>query len=210
MDKRDIELAHFRLSSLGIFYPLSISFDFLLLEKQIRPYRKDWIPYNKSKPGYKRYGLSLFSLDGGVSGEIDLNSIKEYNEKNQTDYNELSFRKPTHYWHEFSSLSEPLKEIENNLGRSHLIKFDKGGFFPPHRDTGNTFRLISFFFCTHHHLKFLVDDKKFFFTNNRLYFLDTRKPHSVFSFQNNAVILVLNVEYSENSMDFVFKNIVER
>ena len=165
MDKKDLEseIAYLKLSSLGNVYPLKIYFDNLLLKEQIKPYLHNWVPYNKSKSGYKRYGLSLFSLDGGTSGEIDLTSVKEYNKKNQTNYNELSFRVPTHYWKKFNSLSEPLKKIEKNLGRSHLLKLNSGGFFPPHRDLGRTFRLISFFFCLPDHFIFLIDDKKFFF-----------------------------------------------
>ncbi len=211
MNQKDLEseIAYLKLSSLGETCPLKIKFDSVLLKKQLTPYLHNWIPYNQSKPGYNRYGLSLFSLDGGTSGEIDLSSVSEYNKENQKDYDEFSFRTPTRYWREFSSLSEPLKKIEKNLGRSHLLKFDRGGFFPPHRDRGRAFRLIAFFFCIPDHFVFLLEDKKFFFMPERLYFLDTRKAHSLFSFQDNATILVLNVEYNRDSLNFVIENLVQ-
>ncbi len=129
--EKEFEFFNSILCSLGGTFPLEIDFDHFLLKEQLKPYLDKWVPYNRSKPEYKRYGLSLFSLDGETSGEIDLNSIREYNEKNQTQYTELSFRTPTSYWKEFSSLSEPLKGIEKSLGRSHLIRLDNGGFFLP-------------------------------------------------------------------------------
>ena len=199
------------LCSLGETYPMEIDFDRFLLMKQLKPYLDKWVPYNRAKPEYKRYGLSLFSLDGGTSGEVDLNSIYEYNKKNQTHYTELSFRVPTCYWKEFSSLSEPLKGIEKSLGRSHLIRLDNGGFFPPHRDLGlDTFRLIAFFNSDPDLFTFLIDDKKFHFVTGRLYFFNAQRTHSLFSFKDNAIILILNVEYNKDSIDFVFENLHDK
>ena len=211
MNKKELELLFFssKLSSLGKMFPLNIDFDIFLLRKQLKPYADKWVPYNKSKPEYKRYALSLFSLDGEISGEIDLNSLSEYNKKNQTNYIEMSFRTPTFYWKEFSLLSEPLKGIEKNLGRSHLIKLDKGGFFPPHRDLEeDVFRLVSFLNADHDNLIFILDNEKIQFTPDRLYFFNAKKTHSVFSFTNNAMILVLNVEYNKDSMKFVSENLL--
>ena len=190
---------------------MEIDFDEHLLKKQLTLNLDKWVFYNSSKPGYKRYGLSLFSLDGGTSGDIDLNSILEYNKKNQTHYTELSFRVPTCYWKEFSSLSKPLKGIEKSLGRSHLIRLDNGGFFPPHRDLGmDVFRLIAFFNSKPDTLTFLLDDQKVHFFTNRLYFFNARRTHSLFSFKDNAIILVLNVEYNKDSMNFVIKNLLDK
>ena len=203
------EIDYSMLTSLGSFYPLSIFFDWDLLKKQLEVRCNDWLIYNKSKPECKREGLGLFTLDGRVSGE-DLTSIREYNSENRTDYNELSFRVPTPYWKELTSLSEPLKPLENNLGRSHLIRLKNGGFFPPHRDLGETFRLIAFFNCSPNYLIFTLDDQKIFFQNNILYFANARKTHSLFSFQEEALILVLNVEYSDTSLGFVMRNLLDK
>ena len=202
------QLFYSRLLSLGEIYPLGIDFDGYLLRKQLKAYTDKWVPYNRSKPGYKRYGLSLFSLDGDVSGEINLTSIYEYNQKHKTQYDELSFRVLTPYWKELNSLSKPLKELEKNIGRSHLIRIDNGGFFPPHRDLGvKTFRLISFFNTDPDILAFLLDDKKVHFVTNRLYFFNARRTHSLLSFKDNAMVLVLNVVCNEDSLKFVFENL---
>ena len=118
---------------------------------------------------------------------------------------------PTCYWKEFRSLSEPLKGIEKSLGRSHLIRLDNGGFFPPHRDLGlDTFRLIAFFNSDPDLFTFLIDDKKFHFVTGRLYFFNAQRTHSLFSFTDNAIILILNVEYNKDSIDFVFENLHDK
>ena len=90
----------------------------------------DWIPYNPRK-NIPRYGLSITSLDGGLSGIPDLDSVKEYNKKNNLNLDETSFKEKTELW----PLVEPaLKPFENYLGRTHFIKMERTGCFPPHRD----------------------------------------------------------------------------
>ena len=44
----------------------------------------DYVKYNPRKP-IARYGLSLTSLDGGLSGIPDLDSLHEYNQENKTN-----------------------------------------------------------------------------------------------------------------------------
>ncbi len=166
-------------------------------------------PYNKNKIGYKRRGLSLFSHDGGDSGEIDLGSIREYNFLNNTNYSEMSFNKPTKHWNDFHEVSNHLEPIADSIGRSHFISFDEGGFFPPHRDLGKTYRLISFFDCSPLSLYFILDNKKIAFTPGYFYFANTRKSHSLFSFQKNSIILVLNIEISQKTTNFVLSNLLE-
>ena len=203
------EVFNSRLCSLGEFYPLRIFFDDIILNKELELEKDKWIIYNKSMPECNRYGLSLFSLDGKTSGEIDLNSIKEYNKKNQTNYTELSFRTPTHYWKKLSAISTPLKKIERNLGRSHLIKLDKNGFFPGHRDLDmNTFRLIAFFNARPDNLNFYIDDKKIHFMPYQLYFFNARRKHSLFSLKNYIILLVLNIELNKDSVEFVCNNLL--
>lgn len=207
--KSETAIIDSQLRSLGAFVPLQITFDQGDIDSILSDCAELWQPYNKKKVGYKRYGVSLYSLDGGVDGEIDLNSIGEYNQKHQTKYTEMSFRTPTPYWSRFTGLSEPLKEFAPHLGRSHLLRLDKGGFFPPHRDLGNSFRLISFFDCEPWELYFVIEDKKYNFQPNRLYYVDTRRAHTVFSFRNDATCLVLNVDISEPAYRLVLQNLRE-
>ena len=45
----------------------------------------EYIKYNPRKD-INRYGLSITSLDGGLSGRPDLDSLYEYNKENNTNY----------------------------------------------------------------------------------------------------------------------------
>ena len=54
-------------------------------------YQSSWVQYNRKKPHIKRFGLSLTSLDGGLSGIPDLDSVKEYNELHKVSYDEKDF-----------------------------------------------------------------------------------------------------------------------
>lgn len=199
----NVEPFHFQLSSLGTFYELDIRFSESLLKDQLKAFKNDWKQYNPRKQGYKREGLSLFSLDGDLSGVPDLDSIHEYNIENGTEYSELSFDTPTPAWKGIPEISEKLTELEPFLVRSHFIRLGEGGFFPPHRDICRAFRLISFFDTTPNSFHLTVDGKLCHFRPNVLYFMDTHKTHSVVSFEDNAVMMVLNVQYAENAIGFV-------
>ena len=54
----------------------------------------DYVRYNPRKP-IDRWGLSVTSLDGTMSGIPDLDSIREYNIENDTKYEEEDFNVPT-------------------------------------------------------------------------------------------------------------------
>src|SRR6056300_469298 len=92
----------------------------------------EWVKYNPRKD-VNRWGLSLTSLDGGLSGIPDLDSIYEYNKENNTNYGERDFvvKTPAYYYNSLQTLIDP---IEQHIFRSHIIRLDPGGFFPAHRD----------------------------------------------------------------------------
>ncbi len=203
-----------RLSSLGNFYSLKTSVDENVFRRELMSVKNDWIPYNKSKPWSNRFGLSLFSIDGKSNGEIDLNSVFEWNKMNGTQYGEMSFKAPTKYWSHFSSISSSLKFFTKFLGRSHLIKLDEGGIFPPHRDAYwegcEVFRLIAFFNCSPSSLHVNLDGRLLHFDTAKLYFMNTRLVHSLVSFKPNALILVLNVELNEETYKLVLNQLHQR
>ena len=68
-----------RLSMMGDWLELDI-FNHDKLMEEIAPFKDDWKPYNTRKPN-NRWGLSVTSLDGGLSGIPDLDSLSEYNKK---------------------------------------------------------------------------------------------------------------------------------
>lgn len=158
-----------------------------------------WVKYNPRK-NIDRYGLSLTSLDGGMSGYPDLDSLLEYYRQTGVSLPEMSFKEKTPLFYDLRQREQDfLNSI--SLGRSHFLKLNSGGFFPPHRDSGhlygehlNCFRIIGCLQnCGPKQFVWLQDGTQFKLQPNRLYVINTLKIHSVFSFVDDCVILVLNV-----------------
>ena len=63
--------------------------------KQTENYK--WIQYNPRK-NFPRWGQSITSLDGGMSGIPDIDSILEYCIKNKVKLAETDFNKKTPLW----------------------------------------------------------------------------------------------------------------
>ena len=74
-----IDKALMRLHSMNDWLEME-SFDERQLMKEMEPFKDEWKPYNVRKPN-NRWGLSITSLDGGLSGIPDLDSVYEYNKK---------------------------------------------------------------------------------------------------------------------------------
>ncbi|MFN8792012.1 MAG: hypothetical protein ACK5Y2_11210 [Bdellovibrionales bacterium] len=201
-----------RLAIMGAVYPLNIAFDVDLVHKGLEPFSKSWKPYNPRKVNYGRWGLSLTSLDGQLTGVPDLDSLLEYNAQSGTHYQELDFRMKTSVYKEVTELSQ-LSELSDYLCRSHFIKLTRGGFFPPHRDSRpssmNTFRLFSLLsHVDRRSFQFILDGRIVDFTPGRLYFINTLLEHSLVSFAENCTCLVLNVELCSPAVAFVEKSLL--
>ena len=199
-----------KLSSLGYLWILDTQYCLKVedVEKNISDYVEHFKLYNPRKKNYNRYGLSLTSKDGGFSGIPDLDSLSEYNQQHGTNFDEMDFRE----WTPFFKNSEPLKEImkpfHNYIGRSHILRLDKGGFFPPHRDLCHTsFRLFISLCKKEEDYVFLLDNKKVFFQPGRLYFINTLLTHSLFSFWDESLFVVFNIELSEKAIQAVLQNL---
>ena len=78
------------LSRYGDIYGLRQEIRTSEVEKQLKLYENDWIQYNSRKK-IDRWGLSITSLDGGMSGIPDLDSLKEYNIKHNLNLDETNF-----------------------------------------------------------------------------------------------------------------------
>ena len=167
--------------------------------------RFDWVKYNPRKD-VNRWGLSITSLDGGLSGVPDLDSLYEYNKEHNTNYTEKDFNKPT------SVLNEQLKNLlapwEGHYYRTHFLKFGPGGFFPPHRDwnyetfINDSFRLIMPLRNVNApYFNFVYEDKILNWEIGRLYFLDTAKMHYLFnSGFNDSYWIVVNVDVNDQTI----------
>lgn len=137
-----------------------------------------WIQYNPRK-NIQRWGASLTSLDGTVSGVPDLDSLFEFNKENGTTYSEVDFKTPTPQFLPFAFLGEHF-----DLGRSHIIRLGMGGFFPYHRDFDDkTFRLIyTIRGCSENNLVWIQNNQVIKLADQNWYYINTKMIHSVFSF----------------------------
>jgi len=169
-----------------------------------------WTQYNPRKPLIKRQGLSITSIDGGFSGVPDLDSLREYNVENGTNYHETDFNKLTSIVRSIPEAASIVNTFPGGtVGRCHFLKLDSGGFFPPHRDNGRqvpspTFRiLVPLVDFNSQQFVWLQEDKPLHLRAGRTYFINTTKIHSVFSFADNCVMMVANVLATEKAISYL-------
>ena len=181
-----------------------------IINKQILSFEKHFKPYNPRKPGYNRYGLSMTSHDGGFSGIPDLDSLKEYNKENNTTWYERDFQKWTPFFKNCKELRELMLPFHQNIWRSHIIRLNKGGFFPFHRDSialiPNSFRLI-ISLSSLDDFVLLIENERIFLEPGKLYFMNTQLVHSLFSYQDKSDLVVFNIELCENSIRTLINNL---
>jgi hypothetical protein len=201
-------MSYTSLLSFGDFIPLKLKCDVKKLFDEIKQF--SFSQYNPRKD-IKRYGLSITSLDGSING-IDLDSIKDYNIENKTEYDELSFNKLTDVYYSSNEIQKVVKPFIKHLGRSHILYLPEGGYFPPHRDLPvyyegqNSLRvLIPLKGCNPPDLYFMYENKPLYFEHGRAYFLNTNKAHNLFSFKDSYMI-VLNIKTSEEVYKIIGDN----
>jgi hypothetical protein len=193
------------LSNLGDVVETNIWVDCKLVNQNLLLFKDEWKIYNPRDTKNNRYGLSLTSLDGGLSGIPDLDSLSLYNKEYGIEYLEEEFNKPTEV---LESIREATRVFEKyEIGRSHVLRLDKGGHFPRHRDLCDTFRLIAFLDCDPpESMTFTLEDKVLHLRCGRFYFINTIKDHSLFSFRDDQKIIVLNVLLNEKNVNQLYKD----
>lgn len=189
-----------------------LQFDHLLNLKEMRDKislnKNHFKTYNPRKKGYSRYGLSLTSRDGGFSGVPDLDSLYEYNRLNSTQFDEPDFRRWTPLFKGCPSLLKIMEPFHNYIGRSHILRLDKGGFFPPHRDLSDTaFRLFISLCKDATEYVFLLEKKVCFFQPGRVYFINTDLSHSLFSFVDESLFIVFNIDLCKEAVSAVYQSL---
>jgi len=171
----------------------------------IEKYDEHWKVYNPRDADNSRYGLSLTSLDGRFSGIPDLDSLSQYLKETGVEYLETDFNTETPLLKELKETTELFDNYD--LGRSHIIRLDKGGHFPPHRDLDHTFRLICWLDCNPpEDMYFMLENKSINFQKGVFYFVNTIKYHSLFSFTNRNKFIVLNVKLDEKNVHQLLKD----
>lgn len=174
----------------------------------------EYVRYNPRKD-INRYGLSITSLDGGLSGKPDLDSLGEYNRENNTNYRETDFSVPTPVYHHpaIQYFIEPWKDY---IYRTHILKLESGGYFPGHRDSReldvDAFRLIvPLRNCNPPSVYFIVDNKILNWYESSLYFVNTSKAHTLFNASSEpSYWIVLNVLCNHETATKVIKYAKER
>ncbi len=201
-----------RLAMMGDWLKLN-SFDNKTMIKEISRYKSEWKRYNPRKPN-NRFGLSITSLDGDLSGKPDLDSLYEFNRENGTNYDNQSFKKTTIVYQNSLSLRSAIKPYMPWLGRSHFIKLNAGGYFPEHYDIHKTkfdkdeIRLIGFVNNTSsNHFKFCYEDKLITnYSDGDLFYFNANKRHSVFATDNEVILLVVTLKFDENLFETIINN----
>jgi hypothetical protein len=184
---------------LGSFYELDFNFDSRQVFYELKQFSSNWVQYNPYKSQNPRFGLSVTSLDGELGGKPDLYSLREYYRREGTLYRESDFRIFTEVYEKIPAIHELLSYFHPYIGRTHFLRFNAGGHFPPHRDGAgmeapDTFRLLApIALRGDQSHAFMLGNRKLHFREDSVFFLHTLLPHSIFSFLDNVIYLVCNV-----------------
>lgn len=171
----------------------------------------EYVRYNP-RFGENRYGLSITSLDGSVSGVPDLDSLTEYAKETGKQYREEDFTTFTPVA-EYEDLKIAIAPIRDHIVRSHILKIEQGGFFPPHRDVSgfafDNFRLIvPLKSMDSPDFNFIMEDKILSWKTGRFYFLDTAKMHYLFNLgKNPSYMIVFNVRLDTPVVKYITSNL---
>lgn len=170
----------------------------------------EYVKYNPRKK-INRYGLSITSLDGALSGTPDLDSLYEFNHQNNTNYSEKDFTTLTPVA-EYPSLQQVIDPFKGNIFRTHILKLGSGGFFPPHRDFReseiNSCRLIiPLTNINPPRCNFIIEDKILNWESGRLYYVNTAKMHYLFNCSaEDSYWIVINLELNEYTTAYILNN----
>ena len=191
----------------GDFIPLKIKLDAANIHKDLSSFEPNWVPYNIQRGDTGRMGLSVTSLDGGLSGYPDLQSLYQYTKETGHRVSENDFDKPTGVVEQVSELHQIFRTFEGGVGRSRFVRFRQGGFFPPHRDQSASYQVPDYFRifvalhgCGSNSLHFTYDNKLIQYEVGRLYLFNALKVHSVFSFVDGATTLALSLKLNQDNI----------
>jgi len=204
------DIAYNRLHTMGDWLEME-SFNSNKIMEELKPYNNDWKPYNVRKPN-NRWGLSITSLDGGLSGIPDLDSLYEYNKDNDVEITNQDIKTYTSVYETMPTLQKVIEPWKPWLGRCHFLKLNAGGYFPEHYDINkldynyDDTRLIGFVNnSSKYTMKFLYEDKLMEVKNGSLYWFNASKRHSVFSMQDDCIMIVFCLKFDENLFETIIK-----
>jgi hypothetical protein len=176
--------------------------------KEIEPFKDQWKRYNPNKPN-NRWGLSITSMDGGLSGVPDLTSLKTYEIETGVRLTNHDIVTPTLVWEESKELQKLLEPWKKWVTRCHFLRMDRGGFFPDHFDINkqdtsyDEIRLTAFVNVNEYSFKWIYDDKIIKCNNGSLWYFNGNKRHSVFSTQDGMMIIVICLAWDKELFDYM-------
>ena len=196
----------------GDFVPLDISID-NSIKKDLSRFDHKFTKYNP-RTDIPRQGLCVLNERGQTGPGPALDSLKQYNKENNTNWGETDFNIPTEIYNESIAIQHLLDGIKHWCVRTHFIKLQPGGYFPPHRDHSkgvqNTFRLIvPISNCNAPHCRFMLEDNTLYFEHHKMYFINTTKQHSLFnaSPKRDSMWLIINALLCKESINWVIDNL---
>ena len=186
------------------------------IKQDLIAFKDRWAKYNP-RDNIPRDGLCVINERGETGPGPALDSLKQYNKLNNTNWGESDFNKPTELYHQSTALQELLSDILPWCIRTHFINLKPGGYFPPHRDhtwgEQSSFRLIipisnaNAPFC-----RFMLEDTTLHFELFKMYFINTTLQHSLFNLSpsRDSIWLIINALICEDSINYVTKNLNEQ
>lgn len=200
-----------RLQTMGDWLQMKTKFSPRKLMQEIEKFKDDWKPYNLRNSN-NRWGLSVTSLDGGLSGIPDLDSLLQYNKINNTNIKNSDINKYTDVYDSSLELQKIIEPWKPWLGRCHFLRIDKGGYFPEHYDINkldydyDEIRFIAFVNkCDKKDLKFIYEDTVRDIKDGQLFYFNANKRHSVFSTSDDITMLVFCMKFDEK----LFEKLIE-
>jgi len=178
-------------------------FDSRKMLDELKPFKDDWKRYNPRKIENNRWGLSVTSFDGGLSGIPDLDSLLNYEQETGITLHNYDCDIPTRVWEESTELKRFLEPWKKWVTRCHFLRIDKGGYFPDHFDvnkhdfTYDEIRFVGFVNTDKYNFKWIYDDKIFAGESGSFWYFNASKRHSVFSTENGMMLLVVCMNFDE-------------
>lgn len=201
------------LTRLGDLYRLNIHLWALPILEDLARLPHAWTRTAASAGSNPRDGLGVTSIDGGPGGLPDLYPLPLSPDGSR--FRDADFRRPTAHYASLPSIHKFLDSFAPDLGRTHFIRFQAGGYLAPHREPVShepeTFRLfVPIFLPGKSSFYFLLDGRPIDLMPGSIYFLNSAVSHSIFSFKEDLVFLFCNVVLNERSVEKVKTSLWEQ
>jgi len=214
MDHEELERAALwnSLANLGTQVKLKWKIDHHTVENQLKQFDDKWVRQNALKdPNNNRWALPMTSNTGSVNDTMHLGSFGHVGKKQKVEMKEENFITPTEVYENIPDLKKLVDLFLPDIGRVHVVRVDKGGHFPPHRDfqglAPEYLRLLTVFGrCSPENYAQIIDGQLYYPEPGYVYFTNFQLDHSVFSFSDNLYCLILTVKLNRRNHDIIMQN----